>query len=73
MVALKNYAVKHGIVHAGISAQAQPIYSDGRIYAIEDFDNKKREKMGLPSVKSRTEDAAKIFQASGIEKLVKKG
>ncbi|MFH1422399.1 MAG: 4Fe-4S dicluster domain-containing protein, partial [Planctomycetota bacterium] len=50
MVALKNYAVQHGHVHPGIAAQAEPIMKDGRIYPIEDFDNKKREKQGLPPV-----------------------
>jgi len=73
MNALKNYAVKQGIVHPGITAQAQPIYEDGRIYAIEDFDNKKREKMGLPHIKPKTEDAAKIFEATGLDRIIKKG
>ncbi len=73
MNALKNYAVKHGVVHPGVAAQAEPIYNDGRIYAIEDFDNKKREKMGLPRVKPRTEDASKIFEVTGLDKIVKKG
>jgi heterodisulfide reductase subunit C len=73
MNALKNYAVRQGIVHPGAAAQAEPIYNDGRIYAIEDFDNKKREKMGLPQVKPRTEEAAKIFEATGLDKIIKKG
>ena len=73
MNALKNYAVLNGVVHPGVSAQAEPIYNDGRIYAIEDFDNKKREKMGLPAVKQKTGDASQIFQATGLDKLLKKG
>jgi heterodisulfide reductase subunit C len=72
MVALKNYAVKHGHVHPGITAQAVPIMKDGRIYAIEDFDNKKREKQGLPPVTPKFPDVAKIFQITGLDKIVAK-
>ena len=73
MTALKNYAVKNGIVHPGVAAQAEPIYNDGRIYAIEDFDNKKREKMGLPFVKPKTDESARIFEVTGLDKIIKKG
>ena len=70
---LKNFLVQNGRVHPGVTAQAEPIFHDGRIYAIEDFDNKKREKMGLPFVKSRTEEAAKIFELTGLDKIVGNG
>ena len=70
---LKNYLVHHGKVHPGITAQAAPIYEDGRIYAIEDFDNKKREKMGLPPVTPRTEEVAKIFELTGLDKIIGNG
>jgi heterodisulfide reductase subunit C len=70
---LKNYLVKHGRVHPGVTAQAGPIYNDGRIYAIEEFDNKKREKMGLPAVKPKTQEAMKIFELTGLDKIVSNG
>ena len=70
---LKNYLVQHGRVHPGVTAQATPIFADGRIYAIEDFDNKKREKMGLPSVTPKTEEVAKIFELTGLDKIIGNG
>ncbi len=70
---LKNYLVRHDRVHPGVAAQAEPIFQDGRIYAIEDFDNKKREKQGLPWVKPKTEEAAKIFELTGLDKIVGNG
>jgi len=70
---LKNYLVHNGRVHPGVAAQAGPIFQDGRIYAIEDFDNKKREKMGLPHVKPKTGEAAKIFNLTGLDKIVGNG
>ncbi len=73
MVALKNCAAKSGYVHPGIAAQAKPICRDGRIYAIDDFDNKKREKLGLPPVQSRAENVEKIFQITGADKVIKGG
>lgn len=73
MTELKNYLVRRGRVHPGITAQAQPIYRDGRIYAIEDFDNKKREKMGLPHVVPKTNEVAKIFKITGLDKIVGNG
>lgn len=47
---LKNIAVKEGNIPAGIRAQLDLIKSNGRIYPLDDFDNKKREKIDLPSL-----------------------
>jgi len=48
MTLLKNIALKEGNAPPGIRAQLDIIKSNGRIYPIDDFDNKKRKKMGLP-------------------------
>jgi heterodisulfide reductase subunit C len=50
MTLLKNMAVREGFVPAGIRAQLDLIRNQGRIYPIDDFDNKKRDKIGLPSL-----------------------
>ena len=50
MTLLKNMAVKEGYAPSGIRAQRDIIRNEGRIYPIDDFDNKKRNKVGLPSL-----------------------
>lgn len=50
MTVLKNMAVKEGYAPAGIRAQLDLIKTHGRIYPLDDFDNKKRNKMDLPSL-----------------------
>lgn len=47
MTALKNLAVREGHAPPGIRAQRDMVRASGRIYPLDDFDNKKREKMGL--------------------------
>ncbi len=47
---LKNLAVKEGFVPTGIRAQHDLVVGEGRIYSIDEFDNKKRAKMDLPSL-----------------------
>jgi heterodisulfide reductase subunit C len=56
MNALKNIAAREGHVHPGFKEQARLVRSMGRLYEVEDFDNKKREKMGLPPLKKTFEE-----------------
>ena len=56
MTALKNMAFKEGNIPLGVRTQLQRIRDDGRIYAIDDFDNKKRSKAGLPPLPTSCED-----------------
>jgi heterodisulfide reductase subunit C len=55
MTLLKNMAVKEGYAPSGIRAQRDIIGNEGRIYPIDDFDNKKRNKVGLPSLPTSCE------------------
>jgi len=50
MTLLKNMAFKEGHAPAGVKTQLELIKAQGRIYAIDEFDNKKRNKAGLPSL-----------------------
>lgn len=50
MTALKNMAFEEGYAPSGIRAQNDLVKGEGRIYPIDDFDNKKRSKAGLPLV-----------------------
>ena len=55
MTALKNIAVREGHVHPSFREQARLLLAHGRLYEVEDFDNRKREKMGLPPVRKEIE------------------
>jgi heterodisulfide reductase subunit C len=48
MTLLRNLAVREGHMPAGIRAQLELVKKEGRIYPIDDFDNKKRGKVDLP-------------------------
>lgn len=62
MNALKNLAVRSGYVHPSLKKQAELIQSFGRLYEIEDFDNKRRQRLGLPALKAKIEEVGKIFE-----------
>lgn len=61
MTLLKNKAVKEGHVPAGVKAQREIITRQGRIYAIDEFDNKKRNKIDLPSLPTTCEAVKDLF------------
>lgn len=70
MNAIKNIAVREGYIHPSYVAQLELLKANGRLYEIGDFDNKKRDKMGLPEIRQSAEDTVKIFQATGAGKLI---
>ena len=53
MIALKNNATRERYPHPSFKEQARLINTFGRLYEVEDFDNEKREKLGLPPLKKR--------------------
>jgi len=61
MTILKNLAVKEGYVPAGTKAQMNRIKGEGKIYPIDDFDNKKRNKSGLPPLPTSCEVVKRLF------------
>jgi heterodisulfide reductase subunit C len=70
MTALRNIAVREGYVHPAFREQARLVSSFGRLYEVEDFDNKKRQKMGLPPVKKVFDDVKKITKPK-LERIMK--
>jgi len=60
MTALKNIAAREGYIHPSFKEQARLVTTFGRLYEVEDFDNKKREKLGLPSIKKNFEDITQL-------------
>ncbi len=61
MTLLKNMAEMEGHVPAGVKTQKEIITGQGRIYAIDDFDNKKRNKIDLPSIPTTCEVVKVLF------------
>lgn len=61
MTQLKNMAVEEGFIPQGIRAQRDLVKGQGRIYPIDDFDNKKRVKAELPEVPTRCDVVKDLF------------
>ena len=61
MTLLKNMAIKEGHAPAGIRAQLKLVKGEGRIYPIDDFDNKKRNKAGLPPLPTSYDAIKELF------------
>ena len=68
MNAIKNLAVREGHIHPAYAAQIDLIRGSGRLYEIDDFDNKKREKAGLPGLQPKVDEVAKIIDLVGAGK-----
>jgi len=62
MTLLKNMAVREGNAPPGIRAQMDLIKNHGRIYPLDDFDNKKRNKIDLPSLPTSCEVVKTLFK-----------
>ncbi len=69
MTALKNIAVREGYMHPSFKEQARLVLEFGRLYEVEDFDNKKREKMGLPPVQKTIDEVRKVVKDPAIAEV----
>jgi len=69
MTALKNIAVQEGYVHPSYIEQIKALSSFDGLYEIADFDNKKREKFGLPKIQRKGEVLKEIMDRTGISRL----
>ncbi len=58
---LKNMAFQAGHMPAGVRAQQEIVKQEGRIYPLDDFDNKKRQKVCLPPLPTRCEGVRDLF------------
>jgi heterodisulfide reductase subunit C len=62
MTLLKNAAIKAGYsAPAGIKAQRDIVTREGRIYPLDDFDNKKRAKVDLPPLPTTCDVVKDLF------------
>ena len=61
MTLLKNMACREGRMPPGIRAQKDLVKGEGRIYPIDDFDNKKRGMAGLPPLPTTCDVVKRLF------------
>lgn len=59
---LKNLATIEENIPLGVRTQEKLLKDQGKIYIIDDFDNKKRTKVGLPSLPAMAEEAKILLQ-----------
>jgi len=62
MTCLKNLAAKEGYIPRGFMMQLELISSQGKLYRIDEFDNKKREKLGLKPIPAEIGEISKILE-----------
>ena len=72
MLALKNIAVKEGYIHSSYIAQIEALYTNGNLYELDDFTNKKRGKIGLPERHGAVEDTKLLLEAGNFTEFLKK-
>ena len=70
--AIKNYAVENGYCPEGYKMQLDLLNKLGRLFEVEDFDLKKRQRLGLPAIDKIIPEIAKILEHTGILELVKR-
>jgi heterodisulfide reductase subunit C len=70
--AIKNIAAKEGYIHPAFKTQAELVGGSGRLYEMEDFDNKRRDKMGLPSLKTSFDEVRTLAESVGLKNLIEK-
>lgn len=68
--AIKNYAVEQGYCPEGYKLQLDLLKRLGRLYEVEDFDLKKRQRLGLPPIDKTIPEVAKILEYTEIIKHV---
>lgn len=57
----KNMAAEAGYAPTGVRAQQDIVKGNGRIYPLDDFDNKKRQKVDLPAIPTSCEVMSDLF------------
>lgn len=70
MTVFKNLATEEGYVHHSYVQIGEFIKGSGRVYELEEFDNKKREKAGLPKLPLKIGEVEKIFEITGFSKIL---
>jgi heterodisulfide reductase subunit C len=66
MVVLKNMAREQGHTHPTLAKQIELLSDFGRVFEIEEYDNKRRSKMGLPELTPRCDEVRRILERLGV-------
>ncbi len=69
MTVLKNFAVKLGYIPSPFIQQVKLLVKFGRLYEVDEFDNKKRKALSLPELETNSGEIKKIFEISGLIKF----
>ena len=70
MTAVRNIAVEEGHIHPSFLRQLELIKTQGKLYEIDEFDNRRRERVGLPPLPMKDEYTGKVLDACGVNKLL---
>jgi heterodisulfide reductase subunit C len=70
MNAIKNLAVKEGFIPSPFVQQIHILKQFGRLYEIDEFDNKKRTALGLPEVQKMKGCTKKLLEISGLDEII---
>jgi hypothetical protein len=62
MALLRNAAAKEGYVPQGVKTQMKRLKQKGRMYDIDEFDNKKRSRLNLPALPVSCDVVNELFQ-----------
>jgi heterodisulfide reductase subunit C len=74
MRAIKNMAVRQGNMPEGIPLQVNLLKEKGTLYPLDEFDNKKRAKSGLPAMPGSHDDVGPLLgELAGLESKGKAG
>lgn len=69
MNVLQNMAAEEGHVPSNLKMQPGLLSNFGRLYEIDDFDNKKRTKIGLPEIKMEAKEIEEIIRHTGLDRF----
>ncbi|MBN1178363.1 MAG: 4Fe-4S dicluster domain-containing protein [Anaerolineae bacterium] len=67
MTAIRNVAVREGIIPATFKLQVAKLREHGRLYEIEAFENERRADYGLPPIEEETEEVRTLLDHVGVK------
>ena len=72
MNALKNLAVKEGFIHSAFAKRVELVGTQGKLFPVSEFDNKKRRELGLPEIPADNKEVPELFKLTALCKLLSK-
>ncbi|UCC32838.1 MAG: 4Fe-4S dicluster domain-containing protein [Candidatus Bathyarchaeota archaeon] len=73
MTALKNLAVKEDRIHRSFAKRMEIIQTHGTLYPLSQFDNTKREELGLPQIPSENKEVQELLKHTTFKAPEQKG